>query len=149
MTSLRTPARWLLPAGTAFFGLIVGAGLGFASGTASVDPIVQSSPSPYPINVIRTYVIEKTAAPATSATKTKAPPVTIEDGTWTVGVDVPPGTYRPKAAAGEDCYWAILKSGTNGDDIISNNVGGGRPTVTLKKGQDFETARCGTWAKVG
>ena len=31
------------------------------------------------------------------------------------------------------------------NDIVS----GGKPTVTIKKGQDFTTNDCGTWAKVG
>lgn len=47
-----------------------------------------------------------------------------------------------------DCYWAVLQTGTNGSDIIENGIpGGGRPTVTVKKGQDFESQRCGTWVK--
>ena len=62
------------------------------------------------------------------------------------GVDIAPGTYRSTADVGSRCYWAILASGTNGDDIIANDIpGGGRPTVTLAEGQDFETKRCGTW----
>lgn len=74
---------------------------------------------------------------------------TIEEGVWTVGVDVPPGTYRVTAPVDDGCYWAITKSGSNGENIIANDiVSGGRPTVTLKKGQDFESARCGTWEKV-
>lgn len=75
-------------------------------------------------------------------------PVQIEDGTWTVGTDFPAGRYRTTAPAGGDCYWAILRSGTNGGDIINNNLGGGRPVVTLKSGQDFETRNCGTWEPV-
>lgn len=75
-------------------------------------------------------------------------PPTIDDGTWTVGVDVPPGTYRVRLAASSDCYWAILRSGSNGEDIINNDIGGGRPQVTLRRGQDFETSRCGTWTKI-
>lgn len=73
------------------------------------------------------------------------PADTIEAGIWTIGVDVAPGTYRPGEPAGEDCYWAVLESGTNGEEIINNGLGGGRPTVTLAVGQDFETDRCGTW----
>jgi hypothetical protein len=85
------------------------------------------------------------AAPTTAAAKPAAP--TISDGTWTVGEDFPAGTYKT-IGAGSSCYWAIYKSGTNGSDIIDNHIGGGNLRVTLKAGQDFETARCGTWAKV-
>lgn len=83
------------------------------------------------------------------APPTPKPKPTIEQGIWTVGVDIPPGTYRVTAPVEEGCYWAITKSGTNGDDIIANDlVSGGRPTVTVRKGQDFETNDCGTWEKV-
>ncbi|MHC5558282.1 zinc ribbon domain-containing protein [Kocuria sp. U4B] len=79
------------------------------------------------------------------AEKTKAEN-TILEGTWTVGTDIAPGTYRTTDTVGSRCYWAILTSGTNGDDIISNDIpGGGRPTVTIAEGQDFETSNCGTW----
>ncbi len=72
----------------------------------------------------------------------------VAGGIWTVGSDIKAGTYRTKEAVGSNCYWAVLKSGTNGSDIIDNAIpGGGRPTVTVKKGQDFETVRCGTWVK--
>jgi len=72
----------------------------------------------------------------------------VGDGVWTVGVDVDPGTYRPVADASDDCYWAVLVSGSNGGDIAANSIGGGRPVVTLQEGHDFESSRCGQWAKV-
>lgn len=73
---------------------------------------------------------------------------TVTDGVWTVGVDVAPGTYRASAVS-STCYWAILRSGTNGDDIIANDLpSGGNPQVTIEEGQDFETVRCGEWVKI-
>lgn len=72
----------------------------------------------------------------------------VESGVWTVGSDIKAGMYRTKESVGSDCYWAVLQTGTNGSDIIDNGIpGGGRPTVTVKKGQDFESQRCGTWVK--
>jgi hypothetical protein len=72
----------------------------------------------------------------------------ITEGTWTVGVDVEAGTYRTSDAVSGDCYWAILRSGSNGSGIVANDiVSGGYPTVTLVDDQDFETSRCGTWNK--
>lgn len=72
----------------------------------------------------------------------------VEDGVWTVGDDIKAGTYRTKEAVGSECYWAVLQTGSNGSDIINNGIpGGGRPAVTVKKGQDFESKRCGTWVK--
>lgn len=75
------------------------------------------------------------------------PATTVEEGLWTVGVDIAAGTYRPVEPAGEDCYWAVLSSGSNGVDIVNNDIGGGRPAVTLSEGQDFESSRCGTWGR--
>ena len=73
---------------------------------------------------------------------------TITSGTWTVGVDIAPGTYRTTSPVAGDCYWAIYRSGTNKGDIIQNDiVVGGTPTVTLSEGQDFESNRCGDWAQ--
>ncbi|HEY4753429.1 MAG TPA: hypothetical protein VIH37_09100, partial [Candidatus Limnocylindrales bacterium] len=70
------------------------------------------------------------------------------EGMWTVGADIEPGTYRTKEPVTTDCYWAIYRSGTNGDDIIQNDiVTGGTPRVTLSAGQDFNTQRCGDWVK--
>jgi hypothetical protein len=73
---------------------------------------------------------------------------TIAEGTWAVGVDVQPGTYRTKDAVSGTCYWGIY-SDANGEHIVANDiVSGGRPTVTLKNGQFFKTSRCGEWGKV-
>lgn len=75
---------------------------------------------------------------------------TVTEGTWTVGVDISAGTYRLKAPADKAamCYWSITRTGSNGDDIISNDiVTGGRPSVRLSKGQDFTTQDCGDWIR--
>ena len=73
---------------------------------------------------------------------------TVGDGTWTVGRNIDPGTYLSTSDVGASCYWGIYTSGSNGSDIIENDIpGGGRPTVTLSTGQDFKSARCGTWSK--
>lgn len=85
---------------------------------------------------------------AVASTEAQIAASTITGGTWTVGVDVEPGTYRTKDAVIGDCYWAIYRSGTNKDDIIQNDiVQGGFPTVTLSEGQDFESNRCGSWVR--
>ena len=72
----------------------------------------------------------------------------ITEGTWTVGTDIAPGTYRTSAPVPDQCYWGIYKSGTNKDDIIQNDiVTGGYATVKLSAGQDFEDHGCGTFVK--
>ncbi|SNT62371.1 hypothetical protein SAMN05421812_11459 [Asanoa hainanensis] len=78
------------------------------------------------------------------------PVPTIEDGIWTVSEDVPAGTYKVTRPISGMCYWAIVKSGTNGSEIIENDLpSGGLPRVTITRGQDFKTNGCGTWKKVG
>jgi hypothetical protein len=73
---------------------------------------------------------------------------TIHEGTWAIGVDIQPGTYRAKDAVSGTCYWEI-NSDANGKNIVANDiVTGGRPTVTLSNGQYFTTKRCGDWVKV-
>lgn len=85
------------------------------------------------------------AVTGAEATKVKN---TVGDGTWTVGRNIDPGTYLTTSDVGASCYWGIYTSASNGSDIIDNDIpGGGRPSVTLSAGQDFKTARCGTWTK--
>jgi hypothetical protein len=85
---------------------------------------------------------------AVNATEQQIVANSITEGIWTVGVDIEPGTYRTAEALTGYCYWAIYRSGTNGDDIIENDgPEGGYPTVTLSVGQDFENSGCGTFVK--
>lgn len=85
---------------------------------------------------------------AVTATEKEKAKNTVGDGTWTVGRDIPPGTYRATADVGSSCYWGLYTSGSNGGDIIENDLpGGGRPSVTVAAGQDFKSSRCGTWEK--
>ncbi|MGY3379450.1 hypothetical protein ACVWYS_001407 [Arthrobacter sp. TE12231] len=91
--------------------------------------------------------VKKREEAVTGAEKTKAAN-TIGDGTWTVGTDIEPGTYRAAADVGSSCYWGIYATGSNGSNIIDNDLpGGGRPSVALSGGQDFKSSRCGTWEK--
>lgn len=71
----------------------------------------------------------------------------VGEGVWTVGVDIEPGTYRTVEPVSSTCYWGIYRTGSNGEDIVANDiVTGGRPTVTLSEGQDFQSD-CGTWRR--
>src|SRR5699024_145299 len=72
----------------------------------------------------------------------------ITSGTWTVGVDVKPGTYRTKEAVSGMCYWGIDESGTNKENILQNDlVTGGHPSVTARKAMDCEPGRSGAGGK--
>jgi hypothetical protein len=118
------------------------------SGTTTPAANTPAATTPVATTPAATTPVATTPAAPPPPTKAAAP--TIDDGTWTVGEDIPAGTYRVTGAGG-DCYWAIYKSGQNQDfgAMINNHLGGGNLRVTVKKGQDFETEGCGTWTKVG
>ncbi|QSZ55641.1 hypothetical protein [Paenarthrobacter ureafaciens] len=91
--------------------------------------------------------VKKREEAVTAAEKQKAAN-TMSDGTWTVGRDIAAGMYRATADVGSSCYWGIYETGSNGSNIIENDLpGGGRPSVTLSAGQDFKSSRCGTWTR--
>ncbi len=69
-------------------------------------------------------------------------------GTFIVGIDIAPGTYRSSGRGA--CYWARLRnfSGDLGSIIANNNTSG--PTiVSISRGdRGFESTRCGTWTRL-
>jgi hypothetical protein len=136
-----------------------GVGIGAAGTEGTSVKTTSATPTPDTRTVTETVTASApapTAPAASTVTVTAAPPAgaappaaggaTIEEGTYSVGVDIQAGTYRV-VGAGSDCYWAITRSGSNGSDIIDNHLGAGNLTVTLKAGQDFTSQRCGTWSK--
>jgi len=80
---------------------------------------------------------------------TKSPTDPFGDGTWQVGVDIAPGTWR--SAGGTTCYWQRM-SGFSGNarEIIANDNTGPSTIVEIGAGdKGFSSARCGMWTKVG
>lgn len=72
----------------------------------------------------------------------------IGDGTFQVGADIAPGTYRAPNAGGY-CYWARL-NGTGGTlaEIIANDIAAGPAVVTIAATDAaFESSGCGGWTK--
>jgi hypothetical protein len=68
-------------------------------------------------------------------------------GTFIVGVDMKPGTYR--SSQGASCYWARLSAFTGTLSAIIANHYGSRDYVTIKStDKGFQSQRCGTWTKV-
>lgn len=76
------------------------------------------------------------------------PKTTIDtNGTFAVGSDIAPGTYRTPGKYG--CYWARLRS-FDTYDVIDNNVSDGPQVVQiLPSDKAFTTQSCGDWHKVG
>jgi hypothetical protein len=77
-----------------------------------------------------------------TASKTK-----FGQGTFIVGTDIQPGTY--KSTLGESCYWERLSNfGGTLSGIIANNFGG-KAIVTIRSSdKGFHSSRCGTWTKI-
>lgn len=72
----------------------------------------------------------------------------FQGGTYIVGVDIAPGTWRSDGASG--CYWQRVRgfSGQLSDIIANNNVDGPAIVTILRTDRGFSSARCGTWTKI-
>jgi len=71
------------------------------------------------------------------------------DGTYLVGVDITPGTWRTTGASG--CYWQRTSNLGGGiDGVIENGLAVGTTNVMiLPSDVGFRTVGCGSWTKVG
>lgn len=75
------------------------------------------------------------------------PATAFADGTFVVGSDIEPGTYKANPAG--QCYWARLSSTSSESDIIANHLAGGLTTVTISASDKaFVSTDCGSWARV-
>jgi hypothetical protein len=72
--------------------------------------------------------------------------LTFGDGTFTVGTDIQPGTYRTRSGS-PGCYWERLKgfSGTFGDIITNDNTDGPAVVTIAASDKGFQSSGCGTW----
>ncbi len=88
-----------------------------------------------------------------SVTKTPSKPTTYGDGTYLVGEDLKPGTYRSAGAAEgmfQLCSWSIKTSDDQDARIVDIGTAGeltDRQRVKLKAGQAFETNGCAPWER--
>lgn len=90
-------------------------------------------------------------APAMPTKPVRTGPTTAieDDGTFVIGVDIVPGTYRTEGTT--SCYWERL-SGLGGSfkEIISNSSADGQQVVQIAPSDKaFKTNGCGYWQKVG
>jgi hypothetical protein len=65
-------------------------------------------------------------------------PAGVTDGTYLVGTDMEPGSY--KTSGGSGCYWARMKSDAGG--IIANDFTEGPTRFTAKKGEYVKISGC-------
>ena len=125
-----------LTVGVATFVVGVGVGLVVSNGGTTAPAVVEATPT---VTV---------SVPATNEPPGTGPAAAIAaDGTWLVGTDIQPGTYR--SSSDPSCYWARLTN-TSGDfDAILANGNGENQTVTITKSDKaFESVHCAPWTKV-
>jgi len=120
--------------------------VGSASATSTPPTTLATTASP-PTTAAATPVAPTTStAPPTTAPAPKG----LRDGTFVVGTDIEPGTYRSTSTA--NCYWARLRnfSGT-GNDVIANwFMTSGSVIVTIEATDvGFKSERCGPWVRIG
>ena len=102
------------------------------------------------VTLTSTLEITKTVV-VTAPPPSIAPKTTMEtDGTYRVGIDIVPGTYRtagPRPHAESDCYWARLSS-LNETHIIDSNISTGPQLVIIQStDRAFLTHGCQPWQK--
>jgi len=124
---------------------IAGAALVLASCGGSSQTVATVTSTVQPI-ITKTVTVTYPPPPA------PAPKTVMEtDGTYRVGIDIVPGTYRSagRSAEGEsDCYWARLNS-LKPSDIIDNNISTGPQVVVIQPGDAaFLTHSCQAWRKI-
>lgn len=90
----------------------------------------------------------QTAATPTPAPTQKPAPtfLTFGDGTYQVGKDIKPGTYRTRTGS-PNCYYARLKgfSGSLNDVLANNNTDNPAIVTILPGDKGFTSENCGTW----
>jgi len=88
--------------------------------------------------------VDVTASPGS-----RNPDAALPQGTYLVGTDVAPGTWR--APGGERCYWARLRDFTGTvSSIVANDVPAGPASVRIAASDvGFESRGCGSWTRVG
>jgi hypothetical protein len=111
----------------------------------------------HPAAIVTTSTHPSTTAPTyipTTRTSTPPPgpaPTIQRNGTYLVGVDIQPGTWRTTGASGStDCFWSRLSALTGEfDAIIANGSSDGPQVVTIKPDDKaFSVQGCSTWTLI-
>jgi hypothetical protein len=107
-----------------------------------------TSPTTQPSGQSSTQLTPSSSPPATNGAKAPVPaPLTaFGDGTFVVGTDIKPGTYKNTGAG--DCYWERLRGfGNTLNDKISNDLPGTSQSIVTISPTDkgFSSENCGTW----
>jgi hypothetical protein len=118
---------------------IAGGGGSSGDSSPSATDTPSSSPSQSP-----------SSAPSVKATKSPKPKPQVPsyaDGTYRIGRDIKPGTYRSSVRG--TCYWATLRGfGGNISDIIQNGNNSPAIVTLVRTDRGFQTQGCGDWKNV-
>lgn len=122
---------------------IVGAASGSSKKTANVAS--SSSGSTIPVNTANQLGVNQGNDQQQQPTD---PNPHFSDGTWLVGKDIQPGTYRTRKAS-PSCYWERMADLTGGVDSTLANDNTDYPAVVTIAATDkaFKSERCGTWTQ--
>ena len=169
-------SRWLLAVTALILGISIGIGIGTARSSGKAEIAAANARTTAVQNNLATAQSEaKTATDALSAAQAGLDARKTEldaaaavaareekvgaaekaaqantfagDGTYLVGTDVQPGTYKADASPG--CYWARLKSLDTSDIIDNQNPDGPVVLQILSTDKAVEVARCAEFHKVG
>jgi len=130
--------------------------VGFAVAALAIIAVAQPSTknnSPAPTNKVPTPAASDPPV-ADAPTEQASPGTTIGgDGTFLVGVDFVPGTYKSASPKSGMCSWARLNKMSSITDIgavILNGNNTGQGFVTIEPSDvAFASQLCETWEKVG
>ncbi|WP_327743973.1 hypothetical protein OHO28_20795 [Streptomyces europaeiscabiei] len=153
-----SPWRSLLTHGVAvLLGLAIGGGIALAAGDDSKGGDTTRPAATITATETATAMPEAAATPSGTPAGAAKKPTADEipgDGTFIVGEDIEPGTYRsdgPQGGVVTHCSWERLSgTGRDAEDIIAANGGSGQDTVTVEEGdRAFSTSGCKPWKRVG
>ena len=116
-----------------------------SQGTGSAAQSTPTSAAQGQATTASTPVSVPTQVPTQKPTPTSSFAI-FGDGTFTVGKDIQPGTYRTRQGS-SGCYYARLKGfgGTVGDIISNNNTDNAAIITIAASDKGFESQGCGTW----
>lgn len=103
------------------------------------------------------FVASPVVLPATDAAASSSPAAagelatTFSTGTWLVGVDIAPGTYRSDSTGDRTCFWYRLSglSGDSDDVLAADSVDGPAAVEISPDDVGFDSSEgCGTWTQI-
>lgn len=124
-------------------GIIGGIASAFSGNSSTNSPTAQATQP-------ATQNTQAPAQPTATPKPTQKPTpsfATFGDGTFQVGKDIQPGTYRTRVGSSNRYYERLKGFSGSTDDIIANNTDA--PAIVTIKPTDkgFSSQNCGTWTK--